>query len=88
MTRTSSEQAKRNNRFVLDSAIGGQDVRTTTDRMKDGCHILSATTGRLKDIVEKGRVSLSSVFVFVFNLLRSKVQLNFVQYLVLDEADR
>jgi len=53
------------------SAIGGQDVRSTTDRMKDGCHILSATTGRLKDIVEKGRI-----------------QLNFVQYLVLDEADR
>ena len=56
--------------------------------MKDGCHILSATTGRLKDIVEKGRVSLSSDFFFVFNLFCSKIQLNFVQYLVLDEADR
>lgn len=30
-----------------------------TDRLREGCHILSATTGRLKDMVEKGRVSKS-----------------------------
>lgn len=29
-----------------------------TDRLREGCHILSATTGRLKDMVEKGRVCL------------------------------
>ena len=26
-------------------------------RLQEGCHILSATTGRLKDMVERGRVS-------------------------------
>ena len=31
---------------------------TVTDRLREGCHILSATTGRLKDMVEKGRVNL------------------------------
>jgi superfamily II DNA/RNA helicase len=30
---------------------------TVSDRLREGCHILSATTGRLKDMVEKGRVS-------------------------------
>jgi superfamily II DNA/RNA helicase len=35
---------------------------TVSDRLRDGCHILSATTGRLKDMVEKGRVRLILVF--------------------------
>lgn len=33
---------------------------SVTDRLREGCHILSATTGRLKDMVEKGRVSQTS----------------------------
>lgn len=30
---------------------------TVSDRLREGCHILSGTTGRLKDMVEKGRVN-------------------------------
>ena len=39
------------------AVIGGHDMYTVSDRLRDGCHILSATTGRLKDMVEKARVS-------------------------------
>ncbi|CAF0824494.1 unnamed protein product [Adineta steineri] len=49
------------------SAVGGHDMYTVSDRLKEGCHILSATTGRLKDMVEKGRVSLKQVKYFVLD---------------------
>jgi probable ATP-dependent RNA helicase DDX4 len=49
------------------SAIGGHDMFAVTDRLREGCHILSATTGRLKDMVEKGRVSLKKVKYFVLD---------------------
>ncbi|CAF1027635.1 unnamed protein product [Rotaria sordida] len=49
------------------SAVGGQDMYAVSDRPREGCHILSATIGRLKDMVEKGRVSLKKVKYFVFN---------------------
>jgi superfamily II DNA/RNA helicase len=41
--------------------VGGHDMYTVSDRLREGCHILSATTGRLKDMVEKGRVSLNLI---------------------------
>ncbi|CAF1143633.1 unnamed protein product [Rotaria sp. Silwood1] len=49
------------------SAVGGHDMFTVTDRLREGCHILSATTGRLKDMVEKGRISLRKVKYFVLD---------------------
>jgi superfamily II DNA/RNA helicase len=44
---------------------------TVSDRLRDGCHILSATTGRLKDMVEKGRVNfnrISNINIYFFFL--------------------
>ncbi|CAF3633797.1 unnamed protein product [Rotaria socialis] len=49
------------------SAVGGHDMFTVSDRLRQGCHILSATTGRLKDMVEKGRISLKKVKYFVLD---------------------
>lgn len=49
------------------SAVGGLDMFTVSDRLREGCHILSATTGRLKDMVEKGRISLKKVKYFVLD---------------------
>ncbi|CAF0909513.1 unnamed protein product [Rotaria sordida] len=49
------------------SAVGGHDMFAVSDRLREGCHILSATTGRLKDMVEKGRVSLKKVKYFVLD---------------------
>ncbi|CAF2903123.1 unnamed protein product [Rotaria sp. Silwood2] len=49
------------------SAVGGHDMYAVSDRLREGCHILSATTGRLKDMVEKGRVSLRKVKYFVLD---------------------
>lgn len=46
---------------ILGSAIGGHDMFTVSDRLREGCHILSATTGRLKDMVEKGRVRFNFI---------------------------
>ncbi|CAF5060560.1 unnamed protein product, partial [Rotaria magnacalcarata] len=43
------------------------DMFTVSDRLRQGCHILSATTGRLKDMVEKGRISLKKVKYFVLD---------------------
>jgi superfamily II DNA/RNA helicase len=40
---------------------------TVTDRLREGCHILSATTGRLKDMVEKGRVRRNLFFEMKFS---------------------
>jgi superfamily II DNA/RNA helicase len=40
---------------------------TVTDRLREGCHILSATTGRLKDMVEKGRVRRNSFIEMKFS---------------------
>lgn len=50
----------------LGSAVGGLDMFTVSDRLREGCHILSATTGRLKDMVEKGRVSKISKNLSIF----------------------
>ncbi|CAF2478367.1 unnamed protein product [Rotaria sp. Silwood2] len=49
------------------SAVGGHDMYAVSDRLREGCHILSAITGRLKDMVEKGRVSLRKVKYFVLD---------------------
>ncbi|CAF3473094.1 unnamed protein product [Rotaria sp. Silwood1] len=49
------------------SVVGGHDMYAVSDRLREGCHILSATTGRLKDMVEKGRVSLKRVKYFVLD---------------------
>ena len=60
-----------------------------TDRLREGCHILSATTGRLKDMVEKGRVSSTSSCQEKFSSFPNfQVSLKKVKYFVLDEADR
>ena len=37
---------------------------TVSDRLREGCHILSATTGRLKDMVEKNLVN----YHFILNI--------------------
>jgi len=39
-------------------AIGGVDVRTQTDVLRLGCHIIVATPGRLKDLLHKKRMNL------------------------------
>ena len=41
-----------------------------SNRLREDCHILSATTGRLKDMVEKHRVNLIWVnpWGFYYNL--------------------
>ncbi|CAF1568035.1 unnamed protein product [Adineta ricciae] len=49
------------------SAVGGHDTMAVAARLQEGCHILSATTGRLKDMVEKGRISLKKVKYFVLD---------------------
>jgi len=59
------EQKKFFSRLIISwigSAVGGHDMFTVSDRLREGCHILSATTGRLKDMVEKGRVSWIKIF--------------------------
>ncbi|CAF1423083.1 unnamed protein product [Rotaria sp. Silwood1] len=37
------------------------------NRLREGCHILSATTGRLKDMLEKHQISLTKVKYFVLD---------------------
>jgi len=39
-------------------SIGGIDVRTQTDILRRGCHIIVATPGRLKDLLHKKRMTL------------------------------
>ena len=72
----------------LGSAVGGYDMYTVTDRLREGCHILSATTGRLKDMVEKGRVNFQSISNIKLLHFSSQISLKQVKYFVLDEADR
>ena len=50
---------------------------TVTDRLREGCHILSATTGRLKDMVEKGRVN-SEKMIKIFILSKIDI-LDFIK---------
>jgi len=40
---------------------GGAEVRAQTQKMSGGCDILVATAGRLKDMIQRGSVSLSHV---------------------------
>ncbi|GJJ78006.1 hypothetical protein EMPS_10365 [Entomortierella parvispora] len=40
---------------------GGADVRAQVQKMSGGCDILVATAGRLKDMIQRGHVSLSHV---------------------------
>lgn len=51
--------------LLIGSAVGGHDMFTVSDRLRQGCHVLSATTGRLKDMVEKGRVNFPITLFFV-----------------------
>ena len=39
--------------------IGGVDVRTQTEVLKNGCHMVTATPGRLKDLLGKKRMNLN-----------------------------
>ena len=39
-----------------------------SDQLREGCHIVSATTGRLIDMVEKGRVNLIYFFILESNI--------------------
>ncbi|CAF4836385.1 unnamed protein product [Rotaria sp. Silwood1] len=45
----------------------GHDMFDICHRLREGCHILSAPTGRLKDMLEKHRISLTKVKYFVFD---------------------
>ncbi|CAF3808157.1 unnamed protein product [Rotaria sp. Silwood1] len=49
------------------SAVGDHDMYVVSDQLQKGCHILSATIGHLKDMVEKGRISLKKVKYFVLD---------------------
>ncbi|CAF1192230.1 unnamed protein product, partial [Didymodactylos carnosus] len=48
-------------------AIGGFDISASCDSYATGCHILSATAGRLIDIIKNGYVSLRNVKYFVLD---------------------
>ncbi|CAF1399029.1 unnamed protein product [Rotaria sp. Silwood1] len=45
----------------------GHDMFDICHRLREGCHILSAPTGRLKDMLEKHRISLTKVKYFVLD---------------------
>ncbi|CAF4934528.1 unnamed protein product [Rotaria sp. Silwood1] len=45
----------------------GRDMFDICHRLREGCHILSAPTGRLKDMLEKHRISLTKVKYFVLD---------------------
>ncbi|CAF3787311.1 unnamed protein product [Rotaria sp. Silwood1] len=49
------------------SVADGHDMFTASDRLQEGCHILSATIGHLKDIVKKGQISLKKVKYLVID---------------------
>ena len=74
--------------FRPGSAVGGHDMFAVSDRLREGCHILSATTGRLKDMVDKGRVSRSVIEHSRITSSSVQISLQKVKYFVLDEADR
>lgn len=46
---------------------GGSHVMTQANQVSGGCHILTATTGRLKDFVERGRVSFECLQYIVLD---------------------
>merc|ERR1712137_173195 len=48
-------------------AYGGADIGSQLRAMEKGCDILVATPGRLSDMIERGRVSLSEVRFFVMD---------------------
>ncbi|CAF2104220.1 unnamed protein product [Rotaria magnacalcarata] len=49
------------------SAADGHGMLTVSDRLREGCHILSSTIDRLKDMVENNRISLKKVKYFVLD---------------------
>lgn len=46
---------------------GGVDARPQLDDLSRGCNILVATPGRLKDFIERGRISLEQVQFLVLD---------------------
>lgn len=74
------------------SAVDGHDMSAVSDRLRHGCHILSATTACLTDRVNKGQVSpsllLDSPSFASLSLSHRQISLKKVKYSVVDRADR
>jgi ATP-dependent RNA helicase DDX23/PRP28 len=75
------------------SVVGGEQIEVQGAALREGCHVVVATPGRLKDCLERRYAVLQQVpcLVLVLVLVLSPLTvLPFVQcnYLVLDEADR
>ena len=46
---------------------GGADIREQMDKISRGCDLLVATPGRLVDLIERGRISLSKIRYLVLD---------------------
>jgi len=53
--------------FTCCVAYGGSDIGSQLRAMEKGCDILVATPGRLSDMIQRGRVSLSEIRFFVMD---------------------
>jgi len=52
---------------IAQYAVGGHAVRHQKDKLRDGCHILVATPGRLNDFVGKGHIKLDALRFLVLD---------------------
>ena len=46
---------------------GGQEARFQLRELECGCDVLVATPGRLVDFVQRGRITLSNVWILIFD---------------------
>ncbi len=59
------------------SCVGGMDVRREARALADGCHVVVATPGRLRDHLERGRLDTSSLRAVVLDEADEMLDLGF-----------
>lgn len=64
-----------------ENVYGGTSVRHQIERLRRGCHILTATPGRFCDFLSRGRIKLHSVRFVVLDEADRMLQDNFLQVL-------
>ena len=65
--------------FNVVAVIGGQNIRTQTERLKKHPQIVVATPGRLLDLVERKAIDISNIYTLVLDEADEMLKMGFIK---------
>ena len=65
-------------KIQVELLTGGTRVRDNKEQLKQGCHVVVGTPGRIKDLIERGALHISCLKMFILDEADEMLGLGFL----------